>query len=127
MSSYEDSNNNYNYYNNYEDSNNNYNYYDDQLSHDLQINFNNIYNIYSNFQHDYETFYNNLDDINPQQKNELLAHANLKLQHAQEQLNLARNNVSNILLNKYNNFDNFPDKYKKYFVPPSTGIKRPLI
>ena len=127
MSSYEDSNNNYNYYNNYEDSNNNYNYYDDQLSHDLQINFNNIYNIYSNFQHEYDTIYNNLDDINPLHKNELLANANLKLLHAQEQLNLARKNVSNILLNKYNNFDNFPDKYKKYFVPPSTGYKRPLI
>ena len=119
MSSYEDSNNN------------NYNYnndkFDDLLSHELQINFNNIYNTYYNFQHDYETFYNNLDDINPQQKNELLAHANLKLQHAREQLNLARKNVSNILLNKYNDFDNFPNKYKKYFVPPSTGYKRPLI
>jgi hypothetical protein len=120
MSSYEDSNNNYN--NNYDNNN-----YDDQLSHDLQINFNNIYNIYSNFQHDYETIYNNLDDINPQQKNELLANANLKLLQAQEQLYLARKNVSNILLNKYKNFDNFPYKYKKYFVPPSTGIKRPLI
>ena len=120
MSSYEDSNNNNN--DNKNDNNN-----DNNLDHDLQINFNNIYNIYSNFQHDYETFYNNLDDINPLQKNELLAHANLKLQHAREQLNLARNNVSNILLNKYNNFDNFPDKYKKYFVPPSTGFKRPLI
>ena len=124
MSSYEDS----NYNNNNNNYNNNYNNNDyDKLDHDLQINFNNIYNIYSNFQHDYETFYNNLDDINPLQKNELIAQANLKLQHAHEQLNLARNNVSNILLNKYNNFDNFPDKYKKYFVPPSTGIKRPLI
>ena len=123
MSSYEDSNNNNNNNNNNNDNNN----YDDQLSHDLQINFNNIYNIYSNFQHDYETIYNNLDDINPQQKNELLANANLKLLQAQEQLYLARKNVSNILLNKYKNFDNFPNKYKKYFVPPSTGIKRPLI
>ena len=125
MSSYEDSNNNNNNNNNNDYDNNDK--YDDLLSHELQINFNNIYNTYYNFQHDYETFYNNLDDINPLQKNELLAHANLKLQYAREQLNLARNNVSNILLYKYKNFDNFPYKYKKYFVPPSTGYKRPLI
>ena len=127
MSSYEDSNNNNYYYYYYYNYNNHNNNYDDQLSHDLQINFNNIYNIYSNFQHDYQTIYYNLDDINPLLKNELLANANLKLLHAREQLNLARKNVSNILLNKYKNFDNFPNKYKKYFVPPSTGIKRPLI